>query len=207
MQKRCGSIYVKGWVGERRRLQESKFKIIKKKTSKAKVQDRKIKSKKKKKKKKKKRRSMNQMKTMKNLFLICWILFLFLFFCFFVCFFFLYSFLCFVSFEFLLFLFLFKIVFVIVVCLSPFVRAYFFHKHFFWMIFYDYSGNVWFCEWVFVGNGSAFSNTQSHDILFFFLTLYDVRKKNLVHGLLCFWRLWEYPCASRNFGIVLLCYA
>lgn len=122
------------------------------------------------------------------LFVFCWICFLIFFICLyfsiFVCFFLFFrlSLYCcmFISFH---------------LCL-------FFFTKFFWMIIYDYSGNVWFCEWVLVGNGSAFSNTQSHDIFAFFS-----RKKSIVRGLLCFWRLWEYPCASRNFGIVFLCYA
>lgn len=58
------------------------------------------------------------MKTSKNLFL-----FVEFSFCFFS--FLLYMF---VLFQFLLFFFLFKIVFVIVVCLSPFIRAYFFSQ-------------------------------------------------------------------------------
>lgn len=74
------------------------------------------------------------------------------------------------------------------------------------MIFYDYSGNVWFCEWVFVGNSSAFSNTQSHDILFF-STLYDVRKKKSSARFIVFLETLGIPVCVKEFWdcILMLC--
>lgn len=152
MQKRCGSIYVKGWVGERRRLQESKFKIMKRRQQKKSTRY------------KNKEASIKWRQVRIYFYLLNFIFGFFFFICLF-------------SFQFLFVFCLFKIVFVIVVCLSPFYSSLFFFTKIFWMIIYDYSGNVWFCEWVFVGNGSAFSNTQSHDILFFPHVVWRKKKK------------------------------
>jgi hypothetical protein len=67
---------------------------------------------------KSKTRSINHLKTHKNLFLLLNFIFVdcFLFYFLYVC-----------SFKFVCFC-LFKIIFVIFVCLSPFIRAYFFHN-------------------------------------------------------------------------------
>lgn len=110
MQKRCGPIYVKGWVGERRRLQESKFKIIKRRQQKKSTRY----------KKKFLRSTSIKWRQVRIYFYLLNFLFVFSFFFFllYVCF----------LFNFCLSFVFFKIVFVIVVCLSPFIRAYFFSQ-------------------------------------------------------------------------------
>lgn len=106
MQKRCGPIYVKGWVGERRRLQESKFKIIKRRQQKKSTRY-----------KQNERSTSIKWRQVRIYFYLLNFSFCVFLFSFFICLF---------SFQFLFVFCLFKIVFVIVVCLSPFIRAYFF---------------------------------------------------------------------------------